>query len=227
MSLRHGPAEDSLKSRQAFLSAIGIDHRRLIGCQQVHGDRVAIVTGKDAGKGAMSWERAIADTDALVTIEEDLPLAVFTADCLSLFFFDPVSGPIGIAHAGWRGTRLAIASRVVEAMSARFGSRPKDLLVGFGPSIRQCCYEVGAQFADIFPKEVIRRQDRIFLDLAAANKRQLYESGIEEDNISDTALCTACRNERFFSYRLEGQACGRMISVIMLKRGFRHDTAEG
>jgi len=95
MSLSYGDTRDSLNNRENFLAGLGINYKDLVCAQQVHGNQVLYVTEKDKGKGALDYHTAIADTDALVTDKKNLPLAVFTADCLSVFLYDPSTPAIG------------------------------------------------------------------------------------------------------------------------------------
>ena len=217
MSLNYGDTVGALEHRKGFLSGLGIDHRKLVCAKQVHGDRVRVAARKDSGSGALNYESAIADTDAFITDKLNLPLVIFTADCLSIFFYDPENPAIGVAHAGWRSTHARIAEKTIKLMQERFGTQAQHLIVTFGPSIRKCCYEVGKEFLGLFPQEVRESGGKHYLDLAGINKRLLLDSGVEEGNISDANICTCCRNDRFFSFRKEGKNCGRMISVMMLR----------
>lgn len=94
---------------------------------------------------------------------------------------------------------------------------PQDLYAGFGPAIRGCCYEVGEEFSESFPQELLVRDEHYYLDLASVNKKQLLNSGVREENIADCAICTSCNNEGYFSFRKEEETYGRMVSAIMLK----------
>jgi len=217
MSLIHGDTRQSLKNRRRFLEGLEIDFRNLVCAKQAHGNNIARVTQKDSGRGSDSCASAILDTDALITNEKNVPLAVFTADCLSVFLFDPNSRAIGIVHAGWRSTRENIIRRTTEAMKDALGAAAQDLLAEFGPAIRGCCYEVGSEVADRFPGFISEREGRLYLDLAGVNREQLLEAGVSEKNILDPRLCTSCDNDILFSFRKEGADCARMISVAMLK----------
>lgn len=217
MSLIYGDTRDSLDNRRDFLKELGIDYRDLICAKQVHGDRISCVTIEDKGKGALSYVCAIDDTDALITKERDLPLAIFTADCLSVFVYDPLNQAVGLVHAGWRSTKEHILVKTIGLMQELFNTKTSDLHVGFGPAIRECCYAVGEDFNDFFPLDVTERDRHFYLDLPLANKRQILELGVKEANIFDSGTCTFCQNNEFFSYRKEGNSCGRMMSVIMLK----------
>lgn len=103
-----------LKNRRAYAAALGLDAGKFTCCEQVHGSNVAVVDEALAGKGAESYSDAVKNTDALVTNLPQLPLMLFFADCVPVIFADPVSGSIGLAHAGWRGTVAGIAASTVK-----------------------------------------------------------------------------------------------------------------
>ncbi len=218
MSLSYGDTANALQNRNNFLKRLGIDYRDLICAKQVHGSAVRYTRRIDLGKGALSYGNAIAATDALITDKKNVPLAIFTADCLSVFLYDYKSPGIGLVHAGWRSSKENITVKTVKLMQEKFNTKVEDLYAGFGPAIRECCYEVGGDFAGFFaPEYVIKRDNRYYLDLAAINKKQLLAAGVRDKNIFDPRICTFCRSEEFFSYRKEGASCGRMMSVMMLR----------
>ena len=105
-----------LKNRRAYAAAQGLDAGKFTCCEQVHGSNVAVVDEALAGKGAEAYCDAVKNTDALVTNLPQLPLMLFFADCVPVIFADPVSGSIGLAHAGWRGTVANIAASTVQKM---------------------------------------------------------------------------------------------------------------
>ena len=217
MSLFYGDTKESLTNRKNFLSTLDIDYRDLVCAKQIHSSCARYVVEEDKGKGALSYDSSIADTDALVTDKRNLPLAVFTADCLSIFLYDPATPAIGLIHAGWRSTKENITVKAIQLMQGKFNTKTSRLYVGFGPAIRSCCYEVGEDFNDFFPCNITKRNNSYYLDMVQINKKQVLDSGVKEDNIFDSKICTYCRSKEFFSYRREGNACGRLISVIMLK----------
>lgn len=217
MSLVYGPPQGALENRKDFLFQLGIDYRDLVCAKQAHASNIRCVQESDRGRGALTHGDSIDDTDAFITDRKKLPLAVFTADCLSVFLFDPEKSAIGVVHAGWRGSQKGILGKTIEAMRKEFKTESKDLLAGFGPAIRECCYEVGKEFKDSFSEGLRSKSGRLYLDLAGINRRQLLEAGVKEENITDPGICTSCRNKEYFSYRREGKSCGRMMSVIMLK----------
>ena len=162
-------------------------------------------------KGLCLHDTAIVGTDAFITDQLHIPLAVFTADCLSVFLYDPAVPSIGIVHAGWRGTKEGVVTAAIQKMRELFGIDTDYLQVAFGPAIRQCCYEVGEEFNGFFPDEVISRNGKYYFDIAEANKRQVCAAGVKQKYIFDAHFCTACHPDTFFSYRREGKGCGRMI----------------
>ena len=218
MSLFYGDTKESLTNRRNFLQGPGVDYQNLVCAKQIHSTCVRYVKEEDRARGALSYDSSIPDTDALVTGTRNLPLAVFTADCLSVFLYDPVTPAIGLVHAGWQGTKEDITAKAVRLMQERFNTRPSSLYIGFGPAIRSCCYEVGVNFRGLFSYGLIERDKHYYLDLAGINKKQVLDLGVLENNIFDSEICTSCRNVEFFSYRKEGVSCGRIMSVVMLKK---------
>lgn len=208
---------DLKSNRRLFLAGLRIDYRDLIAGQQVHGAKIILVNKSHKGRGALSRASRLEKTDGFITKEKNLPLAVFTADCLSVFLLDARKRAIGLVHAGWRGTHQKICSKAVRLMQQRFKSLPADLLVGFGPAIRKCCYEVEENFTQLFKSGIIKKRNKTYLDLIANNKGQLIKLGVKQKNLLDSNICTSCKNKDFFSFRREKGQAGRMMSVIMLK----------
>lgn len=217
MSLVYADTTNSLQNRQNFLNRLGIDCQDLVCAKQIHGSNIRYVDEEDRGRGASSYANSIEDTDALITDKKNLPLAIFTADCLSIFIYDPQRPAVALVHAGWKGTKENIVSKTLQLMQERFNSILQNLYIGFGPSIRACCYEVKKEFGEFFPYGLVERDGHFYLDLIYANKNEALDSGVEKTHIFDSGVCTSCHNEDFFSYRREGNACGRIISAIMLK----------
>lgn len=217
MSFVYGDTKNTLLNRRDFLGPLNIDYESLVCANQVHGSCIAYISEADRGRGAVSGDTALADTDGLITNVKNLPLAIFTADCLAIFLYDPVQHGIGLIHAGWRGSKAGIASKAVELIQEKFNSKPENLLVGFGPFLRKCCYRVGEEFKDYFTGGLLKANNHYYLDLAAVAKEQLLKKKVKETNISDFSDCTFCNNDKYFSYRKEGNNAGRSMAVIMLK----------
>jgi YfiH family protein len=155
--------------------------------------------------------------DALVTDDPSRKIGVRTADCLPILLLDTGRRAVAAIHAGWRGTAAAIVARAIENMERDFGSRPADIHAALGPCIGECCYEVGPEvashFSDLFPEWPPVTGKR-HLDLPEANVRHLKAAGVPAGQIFNSALCTFCLAEHFFSYRREPETPERMISAI-------------
>ncbi|MDP2927840.1 MAG: peptidoglycan editing factor PgeF [Candidatus Omnitrophota bacterium] len=216
MSLCYGDTKNSLENRKKFLGSIGIDYRSLICAKQVHGKNIEYVTEENKGRGALDYDSSFADIDGFITDKRAVPVAILTADCLSVFIYDPKRPAIAILHAGWRSTEQNISQEGLKGMQNKFGSQPKDVFVGFGPSIRSCCFEVEKDFKSNFGFGLLKKDGRVFMDIALINQRQLVDCGVKKENIFDPALCTFS-DDNFFSFRKEAQVAGRLISVVMLK----------
>jgi YfiH family protein len=217
MSLCYGNTSHTLDNRKNFLGAIGINYESLVCAKQTHSGNVACVNKSQRGGGAVFYDTALDDCDALITADRNLPLAVFTADCLSVFLYDPATPAIGMVHAGWRSSLANITSSAVQLMRKKFWSKPGLLRAGFGPSIKKCCFEIDGDVRGKFTTGVVERGGRTYLDLWEVNSKQLLDEGVLPVNISPAAECTFCSGDDFFSFRKEKNVSGRMISVIMLK----------
>ncbi len=188
--------------------------------------------------------------DAIITRQRGVALAISSADCASLMFYDPVEGAIGMAHAGWRGTARGIAIATIEAMGEQFGSLPCNIRAGIGPSIGQCCYEVTEEVQGLFMGQLqfdpmptdamyrslvresavfaeIRLSDRnsLRLDLWETIRNQLLMAGILPEHIESSEICTSCEKERFFSHRGERGKAGRFPSILALRDETGHSTS--
>jgi len=194
---------------------------------QVHGDRICVIDGDGPPPGS------VPECDGMITARPNVALGIRTADCVPLLFVDPVRRVVGVAHAGWRGTARGIAAKMVGTFEERFSSRRKDLWIAVGPAIGPCCYQVDAPvrdaFADRGDAEAFLRpcpeDGRWMLDLELANRLQLLDAGIPEGNILACSLCTACRQELFFSHRGGRGRTGRLLNFLMLRDGGRPKNA--
>lgn len=194
-----------------FLKEIGVADLPLAQLEQVHKGQVVKVTSKT------NLSSKIAGCDGAITNAKGIALMVLTADCLPIFLYDTDKNAIGIAHAGWRGTAEGISKNVINAMKAEFKSDPAKILVGFGPAIRQCCYEVSSEFLVHFPDSVVKMAHKYYFDLAGENAEQLLSVGVISKNMFDCGICTSCKSDEFYCYRKEKDKTARMASVIMLK----------
>lgn len=164
-----------------------------------------------------------AQADGILTDNPAVTLFLRFADCVPILLYDPRRRAIGLVHAGWRGTLLQAGAAAVRAMTARYGTRPADVIAGIGPSIGPCHYEVGpdvaAQTRAVFDgqsDQVLRPgpAGRPHLDLWAANALSLRGAGVEQIEIGQ--VCTACQTDDFFSHRGEHGRTGRFGAALAL-----------
>ena len=229
MNLSFTRGDDPERVRENYrriAAAIGFDENRLVLTHQTHTNHVRIVTEEDAGKG-YTRERDYTDVDGLVTDVPNLVLATFYADCVPLFFIDPVHKAIGLSHSGWRGTASDIAAVTVKTMQSEYGTRPEELLVGIGPSICQDCYEVSEDVIDEFRASYEEKlwpclyqgkgNGKYQLNLWEACRQNLLRAGVLPERIEVTDLCTCCNPQLFFSHRASGGKRGNLAGFLMIR----------
>lgn len=218
---REDDPQNVLKNYQILGDALGFDVKNLVLSRQVHGDAVHVATEKDRGAGLFTEH--LQDCDALVTNVPGLALVIFTADCTPILFHDPVTGAVGAAHAGWRGTAQAICARTVETMAKVYGANPRNIRAAIGPNIGYCHFETNADVPEAMVAALgnevtsfIRRTgDKYYLDLKAINALVLHRAGVEQIEISDA--CTVCQCERFWSHRVTKGIRGSQGAVILCR----------
>ena len=225
LNLRTG-CEDSqenlAENYRRFCAVIGADVRNVVLAKQVHETTVRVCTMSDAGKGL--WSERDYTTDALVTNEKNLPLAVFSADCGIILLHDPIAQCIGAVHAGWRGCAGGIVEKAVQAMVEHYGADPSRIRAALGPCIGQCCFETdsdvpGAMVAALGEDAnacIQSRGAKWHVDLAGMNRLWLLRAGILPENMEACGLCTACRRDWFWSHRKMGDARGVQSAMISL-----------
>ena len=221
LAVGRGDSEENVAENFRILgNALGFAPEDLVLTRQTHSDIVRPVTRADA-RGC--YHRDYPECDALVTNTPGIALTVFTADCTPLLFHDPVTGAVGAAHAGWRGTAAAIAAKTVQAMAENYGCRPEDIRAAIGPNIARCHFETDADvpqaMVEAFGDEVLpfieRRGEKYYLDLKQINALVLRRAGVTHIEISDN--CTVCECDRFWSHRVTKGDRGSQGAIILCK----------
>lgn len=215
-----------LENHRRFAAALGYDENRLVFSDQVHLTGFYKVTEKDCGKG-ITRESDIKQIDGLVTNEPGIPIITFYADCVPLFFYDPVKKVIAMAHSGWRGTVARIGAKMTAYMESEYGSKSQDIVCAIAPSICQKCYEVSedvaSRFLEVFGAgygdELLyaKENGKYQLNLHKACEITLLEAGIEKEHLDVTDLCTCCNPDFFFSHRASNGMRGNLAGVMMIK----------
>lgn len=218
----HDKKTDVLNNRNKLANWIQMPLSNWITGEQVHGIKVKLVSRENCGSGALSTETALRGIDGMITKDKGILLTAFFADCIPLYFFDPVENIIGIAHAGWKGTVGGIAKEMVWTFKEQ-GSKLENILVAVGPGISQKHYEVDMRIHDAIDETYRKKvlisieKDRFLLDLKQLNYEILLQSRILRHNIAITNFCTYEDEKLFYSYRRDQGKTGRMLGFI----GFR------
>ena len=227
LSFTRGDDEAAVRENyRRIAAALGTDAKQFVCSDQTHTTNVRRVTKADAGKGVVI-PKDYTDVDGLITNEPGIVLSTFYADCVPLYFVDPVHRAIGLSHSGWRGTVNKMGQVTIEAMKREFESRTEDLYCAIGPSICQDCYEisrdVAEEFMKAFPKHVndilIQKSEEKFqLDLWKANEIVMLESGVLPEHLAVTNICTCCNPTELFSHRASKGKRGNLAAFLMIKK---------
>ena len=227
LSFTRGDDEEAVKENyRRIAQAIGFRTDDIVTSDQTHTANVRKVTEADRGKG-ITVPRDYQDVDGMVTNVPGLVLTTFYADCVPLYFADPVKRVIGLSHSGWRGTVAKIGKVTVEKMKEEYGCHPEDILAAIGPSICQDCYEVSEDVIEEFKTAFAGEyQERLYykkkngkyqLNLWETNRLIFLEAGIPEANISMPGICTCCNPEFLFSHRASHGKRGNLAAFLGLK----------
>lgn len=225
LSFTRGDDEADVQENYARVASFfGTDKTQFVCSDQTHTTNVRRVGKADAGYG-VTRSRPYKDVDGLVTDEPGIILSTFYADCVPLFFIDPVHRAIGLSHSGWRGTVGRMGAETLLAMEREFNTRPEEVLAAVGPSICQDCYEVSADVADAFYKEFPGHEKEILLDkgngkyqldLWKTNEIILREAGVAKEHLAVTNICTCCNSQLLFSHRASHGKRGNLGAFMQI-----------
>lgn len=222
ISTTRGDAPEAIEeNRKRLARALGVKVEDFTYTHQTHTTNVAVVREEDRGKRFM-------ETDGMVTNVPEICLVTFYADCVPLYFVDPVHKAIGLSHSGWRGTVGRMGQVTLEKMKEVYGTRPEDVYAAIGPSICQDCYEVSGDVIEEFQKSFSKsvwpqlfykkENGKYQLNLWKANQLVLTEAGVAEQKIAVTNLCTHCNPEILFSHRSTGVKRGNLSALLAINR---------
>ncbi len=221
--------EAVVENYRRIARVLDCDLEDFVCSDQTHTTNIRLVTRADSGKGILT-PKDYTDVDGLITQEPGLMLVTFYADCVPLYFLDPVHKAVGLAHSGWRGTVNRMGGEMIRAMGEAFNTDSKDLLVAIGPSICQDCYEVSRdvaeQFLKAFPDKVVQKEilfetvpgEKYHLNLQRANAAVFEECGITRERISLADICTCCNPKYLFSHRASQGKRGNLAAFLGLRK---------
>lgn len=247
LSFTRGDNEDAVRENyRRIAEAMGTTEDHIVCSDQTHTTNVRLVTAEDEGKGVVR-PKDYTDVDGLITNVPGIMLGTFYADCVPLYFVDPVHHAIGLSHSGWRGTVNRMGRATLLEMEKAFGTRAEDVYCAIGPSICQDCYEVSLDVAEAFyfefcakesgsgegdrdraipenyqsklirEKAPVAGERKFLLNLWEANYRVLTEAGVQPAKIETTSLCTCCNSDILFSHRASKGKRGNLGAFLMLE----------
>ncbi|HEY0741235.1 MAG TPA: peptidoglycan editing factor PgeF [Chryseosolibacter sp.] len=217
LSYSSSPDKDFVRAnREKLASAMQVAPEKLVMPSQVHKTRIVNVT-------STTLKDELMDTDALMTSEKGILIAVMSADCVPILVYDRKNHVCAAVHSGWKGTVAKILEKTLLEMSKQFGTRGEHVVAGIGPSVSQPSYEVGEEVVVAVKQSFSNASELLMplpsnkakLNLWDANKIQLLEFGVAETQIEISNLCTVLNNNYFFSAR-KGDS-GRFAAGIVLR----------
>jgi polyphenol oxidase len=198
------------KNRSQFFNDLGFENHQIALSHQVHGNEVLLVEKPGNYTGF----------DAQITNKKNIGLAVSIADCTPILIYDAENEAVAAIHAGWKGTVGQIVTKALAAMHENYGTKGKNCYAYIGACISYENFEVNADVADFFTenfKKYDAKKNKFYVNLKAANKAQLIDFGVPENQIEISKFCTVGDNNLFFSHRKEQGKTGRTLALIGIK----------
>ena len=226
MATHCGPeTERTIERRRKVCEFVGLPFEKLTAADQIHSPHVIQIESGDIGSGRDGRHTALKFIDGMVCDIAGAALMQFSADCPLVLVVEPARRVLGMCHASWRGTVAEISVELVRQLRRAFVIDPSKLIAGICPCAGPLEYEVGEDVRRIAASR-LKDAERFFpriggswrFDLRAANVDQLVRAGVRSENISVASICTMS-DERFYSFRCEGEKAGRFALVA----GFRDE----
>ena len=226
LNFKRGDDPDAvMENYRRMAAALNMRVEDMVLSDQTHTTNVRVITEEDRGKGILK-QQDYSDVDGMITNVPGIVLVTSYADCVPLYFVDPVRKAIGLSHSGWKGTVGHIGQKTVWKMHEVYGSEPKDIVAAIGPSICQSCYEVSDDVAEAFRANFTadeaadilldKGNGKYQLDLWKANWYVLTDAGILPEHLSVTDLCTACHPDLLWSHRKTNGQRGGLSAFLSL-----------
>lgn len=226
LNFKRGDDPDAvMENYRRMAAALNMRVEDMVLSDQTHTTNVRVITEEDRGKGILK-PQDYSDVDGMITNVPGIVLVTSYADCVPLYFVDPVRKDIGLSHSGWKGTVGHIGQKTVWKMHEVYGSEPKDIVAAIGPSICQSCYEVSDDVAEAFRANFTadeaadilldKGNGKYQLDLWKANWYVLTDAGILPEHLSVTDLCTACHPDLLWSHRKTNGQRGGLSAFLSL-----------
>lgn len=210
-----------IKSFEKVADFFDVPVSNIVKSKQIHEANVLDINKNYCGMG-VTRESIITNADGIITEENNIPLCIFSADCVPILIADKTKRVVCAVHSGWRGTAKTITANALEKMTNEYKIPKEDILCAIGPAIGKCCFEVSIDvikaLSHIKNSEKYsekKENEKYMLDLKGVNKQILINYGIKEENIDVCGMCTKCEEEFYYSYRRQGEKAGRNAAFIM------------
>lgn len=199
------------RNREVLCKSLNLDYSALRILPLTHSNKIIILENEN---------QETEEADAIITHLTNIPLLITAADCVPILLFCPDKKVVGLVHAGWRGTAMAIAEKAVIAMQEHYMARPSQITAAIGPAIGQKSYEVNQEIADLLVNatesdsilDTLGKKPKV--DLKMANFLQLERAGIMQ--IYTSELDTAIHTSVLYSHRIQGKRAGRQGLIACL-----------
>lgn len=226
LGMNRGDAKEKvIKNWDLFREACGIQEEAFVCGNQIHSNIVHVASTIDS-RPAYGPGKLI-EADGYVTNEPNVPLSVFTADCVPVLLEDSTANVVGAVHAGWRGAVADIEGSAIDKMIA-LGSNTSDIKVAIGPAICKCCFEVGYEVieaaAQLIGESLIsnyydsKENGKYMLDLRGVVRERFIQLGVLPDNIEFVGDCTMCHPDKYFSHRYSNGQRGSLACIIEMTK---------
>ena len=219
------------ENRAIVANYLGVEPDRISCGNQVHGLKAVEITEELIGAGAFGEDTAIDDCDAVFTKLPNVPLFLFTADCVAVGIYDAKHHAMATVHAGWRGAIGHLPVLTIEAMKEAYGTEFKDCYVYLGPSIGPESFEVDVELGKRFEiawrgmtdrsvADIVNypgcKLDKAYINLWNFIAEGLMVNGVPKENIAISGTDTVTDRD-CYSYRRESGKTGRMALFGMLQ----------
>ncbi len=214
------------ENRKTLCKLMQLNPANLFVPCQTHSSEIITIDEAFIQDAPSVQKEKLKEKDALITNIPEICIGITTADCVPILLYATDKQVIGAVHAGWRGTQQRIVHKTILQMIKQFGCHPENIHAAIGPSISARSFEVGDEVFQAFENTGFdmpfiaykhHLTKKYHIDLWEANRLQLREIQIPENQIEISGICTYLNDKQFFSARKSGIQSGRMLTGICIR----------
>ncbi|MBP5574165.1 MAG: laccase domain-containing protein [Bacilli bacterium] len=215
MAYQVDDGKDVKEHRLLLAESLNIPFDKFTYVHQHHSDIIKKVTLDDIGRGKDSFIDGL-ECDALYTDIKGVPLCIFHADCVPIFFVNENANIVGIIHAGFKGTMKHIAYKAMKEVMEKENLKPEGFKFYIGPFRMKRSFQVDyvskMEIIDCNQNRALKGQ---YFDNGLANILDLRELGFKDEQIECINIDTVTDDNFYSAY--QKTPIGRMVSLIVLK----------